>query len=183
MGFFDRILLGLYSLCVLVLSLIIGTVVVGWTTPLDLFQNALLKQDLRVGIGVLTLVFVVLSLKFLINVFGSRSEIPHAIIKDSANGQVRITIDALENLVKKTVMQIRGIREVKPRIMPRPEGTAVFVHVVVAPDLVIPEVSEEIQTKVKENLEQVAGVSIQSVKVLVENIAADAGKDRVYSRS
>lgn len=181
MSLFNRLLLGIYSLCVAVLSVILGLVVVGWTTPLEFLQMALVKQDQRIGLGLLALAFASVSVKFLVNSLGTKAETPHALIRDTDVGQVRITLQALENLVRKTAGQIRGVREVKPRIFSRPDGIGVFIHVVVAPDLVVPELSEELQVKVKESLEQVAGVNVGSIRVLVENISTETKvKDKVF---
>lgn len=180
MNFFDRLLLGLYSLSMVILFVVVGLVAAGWTTPLDLLEFALFKQDQRIAVGLVAIVFILISLKFLINSFGTKNEVMHALIKESAMGQVRITVQAMENIVKKSVLQVRGIREVQPRIISRPEGIGVFIHVIVAPDLAIPQVSDEIQEKVKENLERIAGVNVYAVKVLVENIATDMKvRDRV----
>lgn len=174
MGWFDRTLLAVFSLSIMALSLVVALMAAtARTSPLDWLSVALVHPNIRIYIGLTALVFLLVSLKFLINSIAKKGEPGQAVIHDSALGQVRVTVPALENLVHKVTSQIRGVREVKPRVNCRPEGVDIFVRASVSSDISIPQVSEEIQTRVKEYVTEVAGVSVTNIRILVDNIASD----------
>jgi len=174
MGWFDRTLLGLFSLCIMALSLFVAFMAaVAGTGPLDWFSIALVHPNMRVAVGLVALVFLLVSMKFFINSITGRRELRQAVIHENALGQVRVTVPALENLVHKVSSQVRGVREVKPRVDCRPEGVVIFVQATVTPDISIPQVSDEIQNRVRDYVTEVAGVNVASVRILVENISGE----------
>lgn len=174
MGWFDRTLLALYALSLMALSLVVALMAAtARTSPLDWLSVALVHPNIRLYIGMVALIYLLVSLKFFINSITKRSEQDQAVIYDNALGQVRVTVPALENLVHKVTSQVRGVWEVKPRVTCRPEGVVIFVRASVTPDISIPQVSEEIQTRVKDYVTEVAGVNVANVRILVDNISSD----------
>ena len=95
-----------------------------------------------------------------------------AVVHDYKLGQVRISVLAIENLVKKAVGQLPGVKEVKPRVVEHQKGMGLHIRVVVTPDISIPEVSREIQQKVQEYLAQTTGITVSEIKVIVDNISS-----------
>lgn len=73
-------------------------------------------------------------------------------------------------MVSKVVANFTGVREVRPKVIPQPEGIAVQVKLVTVPSVSIPEISQEIQQQVKDKVLEVTGINVSSVRVLVENI-------------
>lgn len=180
MGWFNRTILGIYSLCIMILSLAVALMAaVSRTSPLDWLAIALEHRNPRMVIGLVALVFLLISLKFFINSIAGRSEDRQAVIHENALGQVRVTIPAIESLVNKVTASIRGVREVRPRVTCRPEGVVIFVQAAVTPEVSIPQVSEEIQNKVKDYVTEIAGVNVANVKILVDSISGDS-KDRAH---
>lgn len=170
MKFFDRFLLVVYTLGVMALLLIFGLVSAGWTTPVNLLQIYVLDYSNRLVIGIFILTFALISLKFFLQALSTGHVPAQALIQETDMGQVRVSIEALENLVYRVVMQIRGVRVVKPRVVCRPEGVCVFVRAEVTPDTVIPDTTLEIQNKLQGFIKEYVGVPVHSVKILVDNI-------------
>ena len=119
-------------------------------------------------------VLLLLALIFLS--FGMRSvakRMPSAVLKDSEYGEVLISITALENMVLKVVQQTKGIKDIGRKVNHKPEGLFVKINVKAMPDISIPEIIGELQSKVKQYVEESTGLTVREVKVLVENIVVD----------
>ena len=180
MGTFNRALLTLFSLA---LSVVFGVLVIVaaffWTTPFDYLLLALANKDQRLIFGVISLIFLVISFKFLITSLTLKEPPKHAIIQENTLGTVRISLGALENLVRKLVSQYKEVREVKPRVQEFPEGVSIYLQIIVSPDIKIPTISEEIQKMLREKIFETTGVTVIDVKILIDNISSSDLKSRV----
>lgn len=174
MNILNRLLLIIYTFGVMVVMFVLGLVTLGWTTPLDLLQIFISRNNERIIIGFIVVAFLIISLKFFIQALSSEKMPAHAVVQETGMGQVRVSVDALENLVYKVTGQIKGVREVKTRVACYPEGVSIFIRVILSPEVGIPQTSDEIQTRVKDYITEIAGIKVQSVKILVEDISSDA---------
>ena len=172
MGLFDRALLTLYSFCVGIMSIIILLVALGWTDIGYYLSYAFATDEQRYIIVAGSIIFFLISVKLIMTTFHKKGVV-NTLIQDTAMGQVRISLEALEGLVKRVSYQVKGVREVKPYILVEPNGVKVLIRTVVSPDISIPEMTNEIQSGVKDYLSEVAGISVHSVKILVENISSE----------
>lgn len=170
MGVFDRTLLAVYAIFITIVTLFLGSIMAGWTVPLLLFQETFLPGRPEIFWPVAILVVLAGVRLFWVVVAGPKGR--EVVIAESALGQTRISLQAIENLVTKVVSQVAGVREVKSKIISVPQGIGIQVQVAVTPDINIPEVSGDIQYRVKEQVLNVTGISVNSVKVMVENISA-----------
>jgi uncharacterized alkaline shock family protein YloU len=102
---------------------------------------------------------------------GSRES--NAVLKGSEYGEVLISINALENMVLRVVQQTQGIKDVSRQVNYTPEGLVVKVKIRVMPDLPMPDLIKDLQAKTKEYLEDISGIVVHEVKVVVENIIVD----------
>jgi hypothetical protein len=98
---------------------------------------------------------------------------PEALLQTGEFGEVRITLNALENMVLRVVQQMRGIRDSSRRVVYTPHGLVVYLQVKVLPDQKLPDLTGELQSNVKNYLEEITGIIVSEVKVNVENIILD----------
>jgi hypothetical protein len=122
-----------------------------------------------VGGGLLLIGLILLAL----GLRSTRKPVPETVLQTSEHGEVRIAIIAIENMVLRVVQQTQGIKDGGRRVYNSPEGLVVQIKIKVMPDLELPGLIAELQEKVKGYLEQVTGIVVQEVKVLVENIILD----------
>ena len=80
-------------------------------------------------------------------------------------GDVRISIQAIEDLALRAARKIRGVRDADIYVKRTDSG--------MAPDVSIPEVSNELRTKLGSYIRETAGMDIADVEVTVRKIAAD----------
>lgn len=124
---------------------------------------------LLAAVGVLLL----LALIFLILGLKPKKKAPNAVVKGSEFGEVMISITAVENMVLRVVQQTRGIKDVSRKVIFTPDGLIVRIVINVMPDIALPELIKELQSRTKEYLEEITGVTVNEVKVLVENVNMD----------
>jgi uncharacterized alkaline shock family protein YloU len=123
---------------------------------------------LAIGAGFLLVALFLLS-------FGLKSpkKVGNAVLKGSEYGEVLISITAVENMVLRVIQQTQGIKDVSRHVSFTPDGLVVKIHIKVMPDVSIPGMVTELQSKTKEYLEEITGVTVHEVKVVVDNIILD----------
>lgn len=97
----------------------------------------------------------------------------NALLKGSEFGEVLISITAVENMVLRVIQQTQGIKDVSRQVTYTPDGLVVNVKIRVMPDISLPGLVNDLQNRIKEYLEDITGVTVHEVKVLVENIIVD----------
>lgn len=60
-----------------------------------------------------------------------------------------------------------GVRLVQPVLRQREDGLEVLLNCQLNPESIIPEMSDELQTRIKEDVERYTGIKVAEVKVLV----------------
>lgn len=103
-----------------------------------------------------------------------RSKKPgNAVVKGSEYGEVLISIAAIENMVLRVVQQTKGLKDTGRQVIFNQDGLTVRVKVRAMPDLALPGLINDLQARIKEYLEEMTGIVVHEVKVMVENIIMD----------
>ncbi len=84
-------------------------------------------------------------------------------------GEVRITGEAIQEIVGRAALTVEGVRKVLVNLRHREEGLEITVISQFNPETVIPEISAELQAKVKQDVEHYTGIRVAEVKVLVRS--------------
>jgi len=92
-------------------------------------------------------------------------------IKNTELGYIDISIEALDDLVKKVVNQQEGINDVLTKLTADENGLNIFLNCKVKSEIVIPELADNIQKLTKSYLEDITGVNVNEVRVLIKNIS------------
>ncbi|HHX50475.1 MAG TPA: alkaline shock response membrane anchor protein AmaP [Clostridia bacterium] len=177
MKLYERVLFAIYSLIIIACSLMVLLIALGWQEPLISFQALLAENQTRWLLALGAALVMLIALKLFFDGF-RREPSRKALVESGELGQVQISVTAIEHMVKKAAMKIKGVREVKPKIRCIPEGVAVLLQVQVTPDLNIPQTTADIQNEVRDYLENTAGLKLLEAKVLVDHITKDL-KNRV----
>ncbi|MGI9951537.1 alkaline shock response membrane anchor protein AmaP [Moorellaceae bacterium AZ2] len=171
MPLYERVLLALYSLIIAALTLALVGISAGWSMPLDLYELSLTRLDYRVVGGVAAAVMFFLSLRFFVVSLQTKTpKIEQALIHQGEAGEVTISLPALENLVVRAARQVKGIREVKPRLKILPEGVTVTLEVHVLPDQNLPNMAQNLQETVRNYITDVTGLESPEVRILINGV-------------
>ena len=103
----------------------------------------------------------------------SSKKIRSAVLKGSEFGEILISITALENMVLRVIQQTQGIKDVSRQVTYTADGLVVSILIKVMPDLSLPAIINDLQSKTKEYLEEITGIVVHEIKVRVENIILD----------
>lgn len=101
-----------------------------------------------------------------------------AIVRETPLGQVRVSIRAIENAVYRSVGTVKGVRDCDVDVIPGASGVDVRVSISVAPDLIIPDLADEVQHNVERYVRDTVGIPVVSVTVEVKAVTGE-GKARV----
>lgn len=178
MRILDRIIVIFSSVLLAVLCVLAVGVLVGSSFAEAIFNSLRdLPRDVRIGTGIFALVVLIAGIYLLRLGLRSRRR-QRAIVRGTSLGEVRISLVAVENLVRRAARQVRGIREVDTFVDGSGDGIEISVDILVAPDTNIPEICDEVQGKLEEYVRDTVGVGVTKIRVNVRNIATEA-KTRV----
>jgi uncharacterized alkaline shock family protein YloU len=180
MSILDRIVLSIFTFSLAIIS---GLMVVLSVVPKGFAVAEWITRTLESGSGRLTLglvgmIFFAVSVRLILLALTGQGD-GRPVVHETAHGEVRISLDAVENLVKKVARGIKGVREIKAEITHTPDGLRARLRGTISPEVSIPEVSEEIQAAVRQYVKRVVGVEMADVAIHVENIAAEGTRRRL----
>ena len=168
----SKFIIGIYSL----LTMVTAAVLLGVAAPLDVlddFRTSFLTVFNSWPYAVLGGVVFLLALwVFLINLL--REERQKSINSQGELGEYRITFTALENLVLQSAAEVKGVRDTKTRLSQSDGGLVIYLRLTTVPDTKVPELVDEIQKNIKEYVEEISGITVAEVKVLIDNITKEA---------
>ncbi|MBP1934184.1 alkaline shock response membrane anchor protein AmaP [Ammoniphilus resinae] len=175
MNLFDRMILTLYSLALTVLS--IGAIAVllrliPWEVVSSQMEMIYYAGEMRYAYLVVAIIFFLMSLKFLFQGF-KRSNDPtsNSIFQRTDLGNVSISVATMDTIALKAARRVRGVREVKTSIKADETGTSIVLKVSVDGETPIPEIINDIQKAVKQQVETVVGIEVKEVDVKVTEVA------------
>jgi uncharacterized alkaline shock family protein YloU len=182
---FDRLILTLYSLALIVISLFVMATSLNLISS-DYIANAIeeIYSSSQVGLTyfVAAAIFFLISLKFLFTSVRGRGERSHtggSVHSPTEYGDVKITLETIESIAVSAARRIRGIRDLKARVRTGDNKTSIHVKVTVDGETSIPSLVEQVQQVIKERVETIAGLAISEVTVLVSEVAQPGTGARV----
>ncbi|MGE6229268.1 alkaline shock response membrane anchor protein AmaP [Paenibacillus sp. GbtcB18] len=171
----DRLLLFLFSLAIMFLSAI-AVLAVFQLIPMratDYFLQDVFDSGFTVSkawvIGAGIVIFLISIRFFYISVRRSRTQAP-SIDQRSEYGDIRISVETVENLSLKAAGRSRGVRDLRARVKVSEAGLEIGIRTVVDGESSIPELTEEIQSAIKNHVEEITGIPVSGVSVYVANI-------------
>jgi uncharacterized alkaline shock family protein YloU len=122
-------------------------------------------------------VFLVLTLKLLLGVFCKDREKAIS-IRYNDLGDVNVSLKAIENLIARETDSVYGVKHVKVNVFKhRTQGQDVIcakLKVIVDPQIVIPDITNEIQNNISDTVKNIIGIELFNIKVSVDNISTNA---------
>lgn len=175
MNILFRVLLAFYAFCLAVISAITMYMAVRTDSYQGIFdfliENIFRNEGPgpRIATFLAALVFFILSIMFLLSGVRSSKD-KKAVSKHTNIGEVRISLNSIENISINASKKAAGVRETKTDVRKLDDGVAVTVRIVVMPDLSIPAISEDVQLRVKKAVEESSGIPVKDVRVIVDSI-------------
>lgn len=177
MNIFDKIMLTVYTLFIMFISIVVilfSTQIIS----LDFFSTSLSMLYGRWETSIVGLVLLLISLRlFFLNIKTERN--PETSIHNGELGNVSITLKAIESLVKKVIGETEDIKDAKIKIHKQNDCISIILKIMINHDVIIPDMTKELQLNIKDYIENTAGISVTDVKVSIENILTEAKQKTV----
>ena len=176
MKFLERFTLITYSLVILILSVIVSLLIFNWMdfgTVTDMIY-ALITGSIssKITLGV-CVVFILLSIKCMFFDEKSKEIAKEAqgILLKNENGQLMISRETIDNMVKNAVAGFENVKQCNTRIDVNEENQLkITLFLTVNENVVIKELAGNLQTKIKDEVKKISDLDVQEVNVKVMSL-------------
>ncbi len=179
----DRLLLFLFSLFVGICSIITLYIGITWDGYADAIESVFGPYNdvlVRNSVLVVSILLLLVSIRFFYISVRRNQDVAPSIDQRTDFGDIRISMETVENLSLKAAARIRGVKDLKARVRVSDAGLEITIRTVVDGESSIPLLTEEIQRSVKSHIEEITGIPVSAVTVFVANIVqTNAFKSRV----
>jgi uncharacterized alkaline shock family protein YloU len=169
----DRLLLFIFSLAVLVATCLMLAAASNWIsqdTSQDFVRTIYTETNPAIAFIACCLILIAIAVRlFYISVRSSREQSP-SIDQRNEWGEIRISIDTVENLALKSASRTRGVKDLRARVRVGSAGIEVMIRSMVDGEISIPALTEEMQAAVKQHIEEITGIPVASVSVFIANV-------------
>lgn len=169
----DKLLLLLYSVVIGIVAiwmLCVGFGLISLELMQDWVINLYGHDAYQITWTVVAGVLLLFSLRFLIVSLQRSSSSTGSIDQRTDIGDIRISIETIENLALKAAARQRGVKDLRARVRATDAGIEIMLRTIVDGESSIPALTEEIQRTVKDSVEEITGIPVINVAVFIANV-------------
>lgn len=176
MKFLERFTLVIYSYIIILLSVVLSLLVFNWidfnvvSDMVHALVTGAVSSKITLGVSV---VFILLSIKCIFFDERSKEKVKEAqgILLKNENGQLMISKETIDNMVKNAVSGFENVKECNTKIDVSTENQLrITLFLVVNENVVIKELASNLQSKIKEEVKKVSDLDVQEVNVKVTSL-------------
>lgn len=181
-----RIINGLTLFFYTLVFLLVGGILIAVSLnllPQEIISSAVEEiyatPNIRLILGVTGVLLVFISV-MVVQLTVGKLQRERTIAFENPDGQVTISLTAIEDFIKRAIKQMPEVKELKPYVRAGKKGISIVNRVVLFSDISIPETTEKIQSVVKTRITEMLGVEEPvSIRVHVVKIVHkdDSQKD------
>ena len=171
----DRILVGITGLLLLALCAGLAAQIFFHADLLGLATRVLTSKSPRVQIALilLTVVFLLLGVYCVLVLFRHHGRKDRFVIQKNEDGELAISMKALENMVQKCLEQHQELQVEKTQLENRKDGVLIRIYGNVAGGISIPLTVEGIQKQIRQYVTACSGVEVKGIRVQIESSRED----------
>ena len=176
MKILEKISLALFSIIVLILSLITDLLIFGWikVSTLTIAITTALSTPIIINISlILSIVLILLSIKCIFFTTKEKKDPKtEGILLENESGKLLISINTLENLVKGVLKDFSNIKSSTCKVIldKQINNVNVDLSLVVEANTVLKDLSAKVQDRIKEVVKQAAELEIKEVNIRIKDI-------------
>ena len=177
MKFLEKFTLTVYSYIVLLLAVLMCFAVFNWvdinalTNVISGMLQGVVASKIILAVSV---IFILLSIKCIFFDSDTEEKIRESqgILLKNENGQLLITKDTLDNMIKSVVYQFENVENCIPKIsVDEQNEISVTLQVVVKDNVIIKDLANNLQAKVKEELKNTSDLDVKKVNIKIINMS------------
>ncbi len=144
----------------------------------SLMQYLPLTFNSRVIVGLTGILLIIISYSFAQLILGKMQQ-EKTIAFANPQGQVTISLSAVEDLIKRLVRSMPDIKEIRPDVIASKKGIEVDLRLILASEVNIPDLTTRLQELIKSKIQETLGIEEQIlVKIHVAKIISAEEKER-----
>lgn len=175
MKFFRGLVIVVYTLVFLIAGGILISLSLNFLSSEDLINavNYIYNDiNIKLAMGIVGAIFILGGI-LTANVSMSRMQMEKTIAFENPEGQVTISLSAIEDFVKKSVRQVPEVKEMRANVTASKKGINITCKATIFADSNIPETTERIQGIVKSRVHDMLGVEETiNIKIHVTKISS-----------
>ena len=179
----SKLVLVIFSVIILIIGVVINLLIVNWldfNTLTSFIQKALTTDPTNKIVLIVTelcMLFAILCI-FVDSSSGKESKKSRDILMQNDNGKLMISRDTIENIVTNVVKEFPGARDSNTRIaLDSQNNVAVLVDLTVTKDVIIKELTVNMQNRIKEAIKKTSDLEVNEVNVRIKNIVGSESED------
>lgn len=173
MSIFDRIVFSIYTLCFVLISIIITLL------PFNLMQ-IYIKNDIlfflnslegKLWISLIGLVILFVSLRLLFSGINISKKSKY-IVKYTNLGELKISLQTIEGLTYSVTNNFNEIKDVKANVEIIDGELIILIEAKVSPNVNIPEIIIKVQERIKEHVQNCTGIKVREVRLKIKGVTS-----------
>lgn len=174
MKIIEKIALIIYSIIILIISVVCLLLIFNWLqidSITNILQSMITYRYIGTTMLIISVIFILLSLKCIF--FGTKKSdfYKDNILLKNEEGKLVITKSSIENLVNNTIKGFDSIQEFTVKVRFNKENNIIInISLLVRENVIIRELTENMQTKIKQVVKKTSDLEIKEVNVKIKNI-------------
>ena len=165
--FFISLILGIFSIVMIIFPF--DQIQYFSVERITLFVEGLKGNYALSIVGLIILLFSLKILFLSLKINSSREKISY-VVKTNDHGEVKISSDTIVGLVYHVCNRFSGLKNVKVKVDIIEGQLYINLNGDVIPEINIPDMSKDLQAKVKEHVESCTGVNVSEIRVFISNV-------------
>lgn len=166
----------IYNLVLITIASAVVMLSLGRPEPIAYLDLVLSTPQNRIILGAVAIIVIALTLISLIASLRSNNKEQAVAISKGLMGEVNISINAIKVIILKAIKTIEGAKEIDTIVRNTPQGLSVTIHILINPERNVPELSQDLQSAIKEHLEEIGGLQVAEVIIMVDHHSTAAQK-------
>ena len=173
----DKIILAIFSILILFESIIAICLIIGWVkveTIESVINSIIFNNEVSKIVLVISIVCFICSIKCIFFESTDKESNKSGILMQNDNGKLLISKATIENIVKSVVKDFENIKDVKVAIdTDKLNNLIVNVYLIVNKNVIIKELTLNIQNKIKEEIKKTSDLEVKEVNVKIKDIISE----------
>ena len=177
----DRVILALFSVLMILQSILAICIIAGFVRIETVTAFATMafsgEQTTKIILG-LEIVCLLCSIKCIFFDSSEKENKAQGVLMQNDNGKLLISKPTIENIVKSVVKDFASVEDVSVDIdLDTVNNLIVNVNLVVGKDVIIKEITLNMQNKIIEAIKKTSDLEVKEVNVKIKNISSDTAKE------
>lgn len=173
----DKIILAIFSILILFESIVLTCLIMGWIkvgVVEGILTSVIESQQASKIVLAIAIICFVCSIKCIFFESSDKENNQSGILMQNDNGKLLISKATIENIVKSVVKDFENIKDVKVSIsLDKLNNLIVNVYLIVNKNVIIKELTLNIQNKIKEEIKKTSDLEVKEINVKIKDIISD----------